>query len=76
MARPSLSPDEQPVIVMVKLRLYRGQDDDLLGFFERLPDRLRAASVKQALRSGGLPVVAEAEVDDDDIAAALEALLG
>jgi hypothetical protein len=53
MARPPLSPDAQPVIVMVKLRLYRGQDDDLLDFFQRLPARLRAASVKQALRSGG-----------------------
>jgi hypothetical protein len=76
MARPSLNPDEQPVIVMVKLRLYRGQDDDLLDFFQRLPDRLRAASVKQALRSGGLPVAAEAEADEDDIADALAALLG
>ena len=76
MARPSLSPDEQPVIVMVKLRLYRGQDDDLLDFFQRLPHRLRAASVKQALRNGGLPVAAEAESDDDDIVDALAALLG
>ena len=76
MARPSLSPDEQPVIVMVKLRLYRGQDDDLLDFFQRLPARLRAASVKQALRSGELPVAAETESDDDDIVDALAALLG
>ena len=43
-------------VVQIKLRLYRGLDDDLLAFFASLPVRLRAAMVKQALRSGAMPV--------------------
>ena len=39
-------------VVNVKMRLYAGEDDDLIHFFASIPRRLRAAMVKQALRSG------------------------
>jgi hypothetical protein len=38
--------------VHVKLRLYPGEDDDLIAFFDQSLPRLRAAMVKRALRSG------------------------
>ena len=39
-------------IVRLTLRLYPGEDDDLIGFFLSIPTGLRAAMVKHALRSG------------------------
>ena len=42
------------MILRVKLRLYPGEDDDLIVFFDSIPHRLRATMVKQALRSGTL----------------------
>jgi len=41
--------------VRLKLRLYPGEDDDLIAFFAAIPSGLRALSVKQALRTGSLP---------------------
>ena len=41
MARQKLV--EPPVVVQVKFRLHRGEDDDLLAWFEQIPDRLRVA---------------------------------
>jgi hypothetical protein len=66
----------QPTIVQVKLTLRPGEDDDLISFFQACPDRLRVASVKQALRNGGLSFTGESETSDDDVLAALESLLG
>ena len=42
-------------IVCIKLRLYPGEDDDLIAFFDAIPDRVRAAMVKRgaALRRAG-----------------------
>jgi hypothetical protein len=39
-------------VIHIKLRLYPGEDDDLIAFFSTIPARLRAELVKQALRGG------------------------
>ena len=39
-------------IVNVQTRLYAGEHDHPIDFFASIPGRLRAAMVKQALRSG------------------------
>ncbi len=75
MARPRLTDDDRPSIIMVKLRLYRDRDADLIAFFDKVPDRLRAASVKQALRTGRLLTTVDDLPSDEDIEAALDALL-
>ena len=53
-------------VVQIKLRLYPGEDDDLIAFLAGVPRRLRAAMVKRALRSGvgGQIDVDEAESDE------------
>ena len=60
-------------IIRIKLRLYPGEDDDLLEFFSGIPAGLRATMVKLALRSG----VAGEEVpaEDDALTFLLEALV-
>lgn len=55
------------MIVRVKLRLYPGEDDDLIVFFDSIPHRLRATMVKQALRSGTLTPNEEFAEDDDQL---------
>lgn len=52
-------------IVHVKLRLYPGEDDDLSAFFDECLPRLRAAMVKQALRSGTKDVSAVLDPEDE-----------
>lgn len=73
--RPKLA--QPPKIYFIKLRLYPGQDDDLIAFLTGVPCRLRSAAVKGALRTGrlgagtrldGLPA-------DDDLAEALDRLM-
>ncbi len=63
------------MIVRVKLRLYPGEDDDLIVFFDSIPHRLRATMVKQALRSGTLTANEELTEDDDQLFEALDALI-
>ena len=59
-------------IVQVKLRLYSGEDDDLIAFFDSVPPRLRAAMVKLALRSGA----PQSEGDEsEDMLDALDAFI-
>jgi hypothetical protein len=36
----------------VKMRLYPGEDDDLIAFLQGIPKGLLAASIKRALRDG------------------------
>jgi hypothetical protein len=74
MARPKLA--ERPIIVQVKFRLHRGEDDDLLTWFEQIPARLRVAAVKAAIRSGGMNLKSEVLPSDDEVERALDALLG
>ena len=59
-------------IVQIKLRLYPGEDDDLIAFFDSIPPGLRAAMVKQALRSGA-PQFEESQ--DEDLFDALDAFI-
>ena len=54
------------MIVRVKLRLYPGEDDDLIVFFDSIPFRLRATMVKQALRPRTLSNE-ELTADDDGL---------
>jgi hypothetical protein len=69
-------PRRETVIVQIKLRLHPGEDDDLLAFFAGLPPRSRASGAKTAMRSGNLVLGAVGdEVDDEDIADALENFL-
>jgi len=62
-------------IVRVKLRLYPGEDDDLIVFFDSIPYRLRATMVKQALRSGTQTSNEELTDDDDQLFEALDSLI-
>ncbi len=39
-------------VLHVKMRLYPGDDDDLIAFVEGIPKGLLAASIKRALRDG------------------------
>jgi hypothetical protein len=62
-------------MIHIKLRLYPGEDDDLITFFDGIIPRLRAAIVKQALRSGtqGTSI---AMPSDDGLLDALDLLVG
>lgn len=62
-------------IVRIKLRLYPGEDDDLIAFFATIPDRLRATCVKAALRTGAQPGTTEAGAEDDALLQALDDLV-
>ena len=62
-------PRRETVVVMVKLRLHPGKDDDLIDFFASLPDRGRARAVMTALRTGNISqVLVEEGLDDDQMA--------
>ncbi len=51
----------------LKLYLWEGEDDDLIAFFEGLPNRKRAAGTRMALRSGGALVDLKAnDLDEED----------
>jgi hypothetical protein len=49
------------------LRLWVGEDDDLIAFFEKVPSGRRAAALKTALRSGTLGkfIIADSPTDDE-----------
>ena len=66
--RPPSSRAAAAEVVLIKLRLYAGEDDDLIAFFSSIPAGLRAVSVKQALRDG-------VRVEDDVITSGADALL-
>ncbi len=50
MARPRV--DGEVVEYQIKMRCRRGQDDDLIEFFEGLPAKKRALAVKIRIRTG------------------------
>ena len=62
-------------IVHIKLRLYPGEDDDLVAFFDGIFPRLRAAMVKQALRSGVAGPLADGDSPEDEVLDALDAFV-
>jgi len=57
------------------MRLYAGEDDDLIDFFASIPRRLRAAMVKQALRSGVRTSGDETLNQEEELFEALEAFI-
>lgn len=62
-------------VIRIKLRLYPGEDDDLIAFSQGIPTGLRAASVKIALRSGVKREPDIHESQDDNLMDALEDLV-
>ena len=62
-------------LIRIKMRLYPGEDDDLIAFFATIPRGLRAAMVKQALRSGTQMARETSTPDDDELLDALESFL-
>jgi len=56
-------------VYLIKLTLRESEDDDLITALEAAPPRGRAALVKVAMRSGGMPTFAdlpeEADIADD-----------
>ena len=53
--RPTLAElDIERVLIRISLTLHEGEDDDLISWFDSIPDRKRAQSVKVALRQGGM----------------------
>lgn len=66
---------ETPAIVLqIKMRLYPGEDDDLLSFFSSIPPLSRAAMVKRTLRSG-MPASGEQETASDALLDALDSFV-
>ena len=63
------------VIVQIKLRLYGGEDDDLIAFFSAIPAGLRATMVKQALQDGVGIEGDDTSSSDDTLLDALEAFV-
>ena len=61
-------------VIHIKLRLYPGEDDDLIAFFDGIIPRLRAAQVKQALRSG-VQDTSQTVASDDRLLDALDSLV-
>ena len=72
--RPRSERTALALVVQVKLRLYP-EDQDLIAFFTSVPRGLRAAMVKQALRSGVCPRGADTETEDDVFSTALDSLV-
>ncbi len=60
--RPTLEElDVMRLTMRITLTLYEGEDDDLIDWFDSIPIRKRAQSVKTALRQGGVSVDNEPE---------------
>jgi hypothetical protein len=62
-------------LLRLTLTLRPGEDDDLIAFFNDIPDGLRSAAVKQALRNGASAVDVGDLPADDTLADALGQLL-
>ena len=59
---------QRVVHIHVHLRLYEGQDEDLLAAFQRVPRRKLSSFLKVALRSGNaLGINLESLPDDDSL---------
>ena len=72
--RPPLK--QSSVEVHVHLRLQIGEDDDdLIQYFYELPNRRRAATLKMALRAGGMQNKESTSEVDDNLADDLSNLL-
>ena len=73
MARPKLNC--QVLRFYINLTLREGEDDDLIDFFERIPERQRVKAIKLALRTGDLATLQQdIDADDDSLVDALDDL--
>ena len=64
--RPTLdSQDIERVLIRISLTLHEGEDDDLIDWFDSIPDGKRANLVKTALRQGGVTHQKEVEEMDE-----------
>ena len=62
-------------IINIKMRLYPGEDDDLIGFFACIPHRLRAELVKQGLRSGVAAPSRDSLCEEDELFDVLDSFM-
>lgn len=63
-------------IYRLTLRLWEGEDDDLIAFLESFPIGKRVVAVKSAMRNGQLLILEADDLpDDDDLAAFADDLL-
>ena len=74
-SRPRSARAASAQIVRIKLRLYPGEDEDLIAFFASIPARQRAVTVKRALRWGGLSLRDAGSKTVDEVVGALDALV-
>jgi hypothetical protein len=74
--RPKVDDGAIIIVQLGTLRLRRGEDDDLINFFARLPSRKKHAGLKAALRAGGMQTInAEDLSDDEELKEAAESFL-
>ena len=63
-------------VFRIKLRLWEGEDDDLIAFLQAIPEGKRASAIKIALRSGRIEtLVMDDLADEDDLASLADDLL-
>ena len=73
MARPKLNTPLRRFYINLTLR--DGEDDDLIAFFERIPERQRVRAIKLALRTGDLATLQnDMDAEDDSLVDALDDL--
>ena len=72
--RPRSARAASAQIVRLKLRLYPGEDDDLIAYFESIPSGLRSLTVKRALRDGS-PMCSETSDPEEDVRDIFDAFL-
>ena len=73
MARPKLNTPLRRFYINLTLR--EGEDDDLIAFFERIPERQRVRAIKLALRTGDLATLQnDMDAEDDFLVDALDDL--
>lgn len=68
-----------PIQIRLTLTLHSGIDDDLIEWFESIPNGQKALTIKIALRQGGMTLVKQHSIredlmDDDLFAEFLDAL--
>lgn len=73
--RPRSTRAASALTTYIKLRLYPGEDDDLIAFFGDIPLGLRAAMVKRGLRSGMADIPSQSVAEDDDLLDAMDAFI-
>ena len=73
--RPRSARAASAQVIRIKLRLYPGEDDDLISFFAGISQGLRAATVKRRLRDGNSATDATETGDEDSVLSMLDELV-